>query len=149
MKINDIIILWLFTKLFPCSDFLQMNCTPFIEAKIQWWARPSYAFWDWDRDFRILVSKFKTETETLEISLIFWDWYWDFGLLVSNNETETETLMPLSQRLRLRLRPPWSQSQSRDQSLAHLCLLSTFQRFFQCRFKDVSRYFHGCFKKVS
>ena len=111
-----------------CLDFNQMNYMPFIDPKIQWWARPFYAFWDWDRDFWILVSKFETETETLEISLIFWDWYWDFGLLVSKNETETETLMLQSQSLRPRLRPPWSQSQSRDQSLAHLCKTSSWSR---------------------
>ena len=93
MRINDIKILELSTKLFPCLDFNHMNYMPFIDQKIQWWARPFYAFWDWDRDFWKLVSKFETETETLEISLKFWDWDWDFMRLVSKLETETETTL--------------------------------------------------------
>ena len=48
--------------------------------KMKWWARPFYAFWDWDEDFCILVSKFETETETLEINLKFWYWDWDQSL---------------------------------------------------------------------
>ena len=60
------------------------------------------------------------ETETFEL------WSQNFRLIlilsksVSNFETDTETFGIWSQSLRLASRPPWSQSQSRDQSLAHL-----------------------------
>ena len=64
---------------------------------------------------------FDTETETFAL------WSQNLRLIpillksVSNFETDTETFGRGSQSLRRALRPPWSQSQSRDQSLAHLC----------------------------
>ena len=79
-------LVWILTIWNVLHSFIQV-------LEIQWWARPVYAFWDWDRDFWILVSKFETETETFEISLKFWDWDWDFILLVSKLETETETTL--------------------------------------------------------
>ena len=63
---------------------------------------------------------FETETETFAL------WSQNLRLIlillksVSNFETDTETFGRWSQSLRPALRPPWSQSQSRDQSLAHL-----------------------------
>ena len=45
----------------------------------------------------------------------------DFVLSLNTHfETDTETLGRWPQSLRPALRPPWSQSQSRDQSLTHL-----------------------------
>ena len=62
---------------------------------------------------------FETETETFAL------WSQNLRLIllksVSNFETDTETFGRWSQSLRPALRPLWSQSQSRDQSLAHLC----------------------------
>ena len=59
---------------------------------------------------------FETETETFAL------WSQNLRLIlillksVSNFETDTETFGRWSQSLRPALRPPWSQSQSRDQS---------------------------------
>ena len=64
---------------------------------------------------------FETETETFAL----WSQNLRLRLIllksVSNFETDTETFGRWSQSLRPALRPLWSQSQSRDQSLAHLC----------------------------
>ena len=66
---------------------------------------------------------FETETETFAL------WSQNLRLIlillksVSNFETDTETFGRWSQILRPALRPPWSQSQSRDQSLPHLCYI--------------------------
>ena len=63
---------------------------------------------------------FETETETFAL------WSQNLRLIlillksVSNFETDTETFGSWSQSLRSALRPPWSQCQSRDQSLSHL-----------------------------
>ena len=77
-------LVWILTIWNVLHSFIQV-------LEIQWWARPVYAFWDWDRDFLILVSKFETETETFHNGINLWDWDWDFHPLVSNFETETET----------------------------------------------------------
>ena len=64
---------------------------------------------------------FETENETFAM------WSQNLRLIlrllksVSNFETDTETFGRWSQSMGPALRPPWSQSQSRDQSLAHLC----------------------------
>ena len=63
---------------------------------------------------------FETETETFAL------WSQNLTLIlillesVSNFETDTETFGRRSQSLRPALRPHWSQSQFRDQSLTHL-----------------------------
>ena len=72
-------------------------------------------------DERDQQLNFETETETFAL------WSQNLRLIlillksVSNVETDTETFSRWSQSLRPALRPPWSQSQSRDQSLAQLC----------------------------
>ena len=72
---------------------------------------------------------FETKTETFAL------WSQNLRLILrllkssSNFETDTETFGRWSQSLRPALRPPWSQSQSRDQSLAHLWFIPSFSKF--------------------
>ena len=65
--------------------------------------------WDWDSDFSLWSQILRLRLRLLT--------------LVSRIETVTETLKRWSQGLRPRLRPPQSQSQFRDQSLAQLCIV--------------------------
>ena len=51
---------------------------------------------------------------------------------ISNIETDTETFDRWSQSLRPALRSPWSQSQSRDQSLTHLCQFESMIQLISC-----------------
>ena len=68
--------------------------------------------------FEIEIETFELWSQSLRLTLILLK-------SSSNIETDTETFGRWSQSLRLALRLPWSQSQSRDQSLTHLCLFVT------------------------
>ena len=80
---------------------------------------------------------FDTETRTFEL------WSQNLRLILIHLEsvlnflTDTETFCRWSQSLRVVLGPPWSPSQSQDQSLAHLCTIATtlMKKFYKNKFK--------------